>query len=53
VVPSRLRNFARAVAFLLYSVERYRYGLLVMRWSLVGPDSSPLFLPAVYFSAKS
>ena len=33
---------------LLYSLQRFWYGLLVTRWSLLRPDSSPPFLPAVY-----
>jgi len=34
-------------------LDAFCHGLLVTRWSVVGSDSSPPFLPAVSFSAKS
>ena len=49
VIPAcspRLKNAAK-IEVLLYCLGRFCYGLLVTRWSLVGPDLSPLFLPAV------
>jgi len=44
--PYDLGNLGRS-GDLLYWFWRFCHGLLVTRWSLIGPDSSPPFLPAV------